>query len=101
MTREGSRRRSRARRSTASLNQPPWRNLRNPYRPLEVLSEGRVVVFNLFQRRANGSGDIDTCSFGGRSGFLRLVPESNGLGQFVSEKLHLSLEFVHPANVIM
>ena len=46
MTRDGTRRRSRARRSAASLNQPPWRNLRNPYRPLEVLADEQIEAIH-------------------------------------------------------
>ncbi len=41
MARDGSRRRSRSRRDGAAFQQQPWRLLRNPYRPIEVLDEAQ------------------------------------------------------------
>ncbi|HLB79911.1 MAG TPA: trimethylamine methyltransferase family protein, partial [Dongiaceae bacterium] len=41
---EGARRR--ARRVAGSLPQPPWRNLVNPYRPVEVLTPDQVEAIH-------------------------------------------------------
>ena len=46
MARDGSRRRGRQPRSAQALAQLPWRNVRNPYSPLEVLSEEQVEAIH-------------------------------------------------------
>ena len=47
MAKNGSRRRSgRERREVGAFGQLPWRNLRNPYRPIEVLEEGQVEAIH-------------------------------------------------------
>ena len=47
MAREGGRRRSgRERRDAAAFGQLPWQSLRNPYRPLEVLSADQVEAIH-------------------------------------------------------
>ena len=44
MSRDASRRRER--RVVGALSQLPWRNLRNPYRPIEVLSQDHLEAIH-------------------------------------------------------
>ena len=54
---------SRARRSTgAALPQLPWRDVRNPYRPLDVLSEDQVEAIHRTSLRILGELGIELMS---------------------------------------
>ena len=46
MARDGSRRRNRPRREAAAFNQLPWRQVRNTYRPIEVLDEAQIEAIH-------------------------------------------------------
>ncbi len=46
MARDGKRRRSRTRRETDTFAQLPWRQVRNPYRPIEVLDEEQIEAIH-------------------------------------------------------
>ena len=46
MARGGTKRRGRRRRESAALTQLPWRALRNPYAPIEVLSADQVEAIH-------------------------------------------------------
>ncbi len=46
MARDGSRRRNRARREAAAFEQLPWRQVRNTYRPIEVLDEAEIEAIH-------------------------------------------------------
>ncbi len=46
MARDGTKRRGRHRREVAALTQLPWRSLRNPYAPIEVLSAEQIEAIH-------------------------------------------------------